>query len=437
MTPKLASEVYRILTLSGIAALAGISLSSLWPVVIVLAGYIIWHLRRLLELYSWLTQKEHTEPPDSSGLWGDLYTNLEHLFRKERRAQEELTAIIERAQSSVNALDDAVLLIDQHGRLEYFNQTAEQFLGFRQTQDMNQVLTNLIRNPQLYHYLDKGLFSEPLELASPKDDNRTLQYHVTEFGLGDRLIMVRDVTRLHKLEQMRKDFVANISHELKTPLTVLKGYLETLLDLVPSEQTRLRRALIQMEQQSSRMEALVHDLLMLSRLESSHPENNQQVVALHDLLQRMRDDAKALNGDKQLKINIKVPIDAHLIGNPSELESAFSNLISNAVKYTPEKGEINIRYQQNEQGVSIAVSDNGHGIDPSHIPRLSERFYRPDNSRHSETGGTGLGLAIVKHIMIRHQGRLEIKSTVGEGSTFTCHFPVARLADQKNPALRD
>ncbi|MEE4249927.1 MAG: phosphate regulon sensor histidine kinase PhoR [Alcanivoracaceae bacterium] len=427
MKSRLASELNRILILSGIAALAGASLNSLWPVVVALAGYIIWHLRQLFELYSWLTQKEHTEPPDSSGLWGDLYTHLEHLFRKEHRAQEELAGIIQRAQSSVNALEDAVLLIDSLGRLEYFNETAEQFLGFRHPQDMNQVLTNLIRDPRLYNYLQKGVFREPLELTSPKDDNRILQYRVTEFGPGDRLIMARDVTRLHKLEQMRKDFVANVSHELKTPLTVLKGYLETLLGSVPDDQTRLRRALSQMNQQSSRMEALINDLLMLSRLESSQPEGAQQAVLLHGLLQRMRDDAQTLSGEKQQQISVDVAPDARLIGNPAELESAFGNLISNAVKYSPAKSEIRIRYWQDERGAHFSVSDNGHGIDPTHIPRLTERFYRPDSSRHSETGGTGLGLAIVKHIMIRHQGRLEIRSEVGKGSTFTCHFPPARL----------
>jgi two-component system phosphate regulon sensor histidine kinase PhoR len=208
---------------------------------------------------------------------------------------------------------------------------------------------------------------------------------------------------------------------------VLKGYLETLLGSVPDEQTRLRRALHQMDQQSSRMEALVHDLLMLSRLESSQPEGVQQAVLLHGLLQRMRDDAETLSGDKQQKITVDVPADARLIGSPAELESAFSNLISNAVKYSPAKSEIKIRYWQDERGAHFSVGDTGHGIDPTHIPRLTERFYRPDSSRHSETGGTGLGLAIVKHIMIRHQGKLEIKSEVGKGSTFTCHFPQARL----------
>src|SRR5690554_3785199 len=259
MKSKLTGEINRILILSGIAALASISLHSLWPMVIALTGYIGWHVRRLFELYSWLTQKEHTEPPDSSGLWGDLYTHLEHLFQKEKRAQDALTGIIARARESVNALEDAVLLIDRLGRLEYFNETAETFLGFRQPQDTNQVLTNLIRDPRLFQYLQRGQFRDPLELPSPKDDHRILQYHVTPFGAGDRLILVRDVTRLHKLEQMRKDFVANVSHELKTPLTVLKGYLETLLDSTGAEQTALCRALNQMSVQSSRMERLIND----------------------------------------------------------------------------------------------------------------------------------------------------------------------------------
>ena len=430
MKSRLKNEIHRILLLVGISALAAISLDSLWPVIVALAGYIVWHVSQLFELYQWLTRKEHTEPPDSSGLWGDLYTHLEHLFQKEKRAQDALTGIIARARESVNALEDAVLLIDRLGRLEYFNETAETFLGFRQPLDTNQVLTNLIRDPRLFQYLQRGQFRDPLELPSPKDDHRILQYHVTPFGAGDRLILVRDVTRLHKLEQMRKDFVANVSHELKTPLTVLKGYLETLLGTVPDEQARLRRALQQMNQQSARMEALVNDLLMLSRLESSEPEETQQAVMLHGMLKRMRDDAEALSGDKKQLISLEVPPDARLIASPAELESAFGNLISNAVKYTPPGARIDIRYWQDERGAHFSVSDNGHGIEARHLPRLTERFYRPDSSRHSETGGTGLGLAIVKHIMIRHQGRLEIRSEVGKGSTFTCHFPTARLVSK-------
>lgn len=428
MKASLAGEINRLILLVGIASLAAIALESVWPIAIALAGYIYWSVSRLFELYRWLIQEEHTEPPDSTGLWGDLYTRLEHLFQKERRAQDDLNNIIARAQESVTALEDGVLLVDQHGRLEYFNLAAQELIGIRSL-DQNQMLTNLIRDPAMVKYLARAKFDRPLELTSPRDDNLILQFRVTQFGRGDRLMLVRDVTRLHHLEQMRKDFVANVSHELKTPLTVLKGYLETLSEAVPEGQARLHRALSQMSQQSSRMEALVHDLLLLSRLENTEADKAEHAVALEGMLERMADDARALSGDRKHEVVLDVPSGARLIGNPAELESAFGNLITNAVKYTPEQGTITIRYWQDDRGAHLSVQDNGIGIDPAHIPRLTERFYRPDNSRHLQTGGTGLGLAIVKHVMIRHQGRLEIDSELGKGSTFTCHFPPKLLVN--------
>ncbi len=430
MNVSLAREFNRLLLLSAIALAAAIALSSLWPLVIALVAYIYWSTRQLFQLYEWLVREEHIEPPDSSGLWGELYTRLEHLFKKEQRAQADLHAIISRARESVNALSDGVILVDQDDHLEWYNHAAEQFLGLRANKDIGHPLTNLIRDPSFSAYLQKNAFKDPIELSSPKDDNQILQFLITEFGQGDKLLLVRDVTRLHNLEQMRKDFVANVSHELKTPLTVLKGYLETLLDATPEEQTRLHRALKQMSQQSSRMEALVHDLLLLSRLENTQADTTQQAVLVHGMLQRMREDALAISSDKGHQIEVEVPQDARVIGNPAELESAFGNLITNAVKYTPEKGLIKIRWWQDENGAHLSVSDNGIGIDPRHIPRLTERFYRPDNSRVTQTGGTGLGLAIVKHVLIRHKGRLEIQSALGKGSTFTCHFPPSRLVSK-------
>jgi len=430
MKVSLAREFNRLLLLCLIALAAAVALSSLWPLVIALAAYIYWSTRQLFQLYEWLVREEHIEPPDSTGLWGELYTRLEHLFRKEQRAQADLQAIIGRARESVNALSDGVILVDQHDHLEWYNHAAETFLGLRASKDIGHPLTNLIRDPSFSAYLQKNAFKDPIELTSPKDDNQILQFLITEFGQGDKLLLVRDVTRLHNLEQMRKDFVANVSHELKTPLTVLKGYLETLMDATPEEQTRLHRALKQMSQQSSRMEALVHDLLLLSRLENTQADTTQQAVLVHGMLQRMREDALSISSDKGHQIELDVPQDARVIGNPAELESAFGNLITNAVKYTPEKGQIRIRWWQDADGAHLSVNDNGIGIDPRHIPRLTERFYRPDNSRVTQTGGTGLGLAIVKHVLIRHKGRLEIQSTLGKGSTFTCHFPPSRLVNK-------
>ncbi|MGB2248043.1 MAG: phosphate regulon sensor histidine kinase PhoR [Alcanivorax sediminis] len=430
MKASLAKEVNRIAGLITLAAVAALAVGHIWPLLAGLVGYIFWSTRQLFALYSWLVRDDHTEPPDSIGLWGEFYTRLEHLFQKERRAQETLQGIIHRAQQSVNALEDVVILIDQHGYLEYWNLSAERYMGFNAGQDLGQPLTNLVRHPRFTDYLHEGDFKEPLEIPSPVDDNRILQFRVTEFGVGEQLIMARDVTRLHHLEQMRKDFVANVSHELKTPLTVLKGYLETLLDTVPEEQARLRRALSQMESQSNRMEALVTDLLLLSRLENTDADNDRQAVAVHGMLNRMRENALAISADKQHVIELEVPDDARLVANPAELESAFGNLITNAVKYTPANGHIRINWWQDDKGAHLSVTDNGLGIDPAHIPRLTERFYRPDNSRVTQTGGTGLGLAIVKHVMIRHGGRLEIKSQLGQGSTFTCHFPIDRLVNK-------
>ncbi|MZR63182.1 phosphate regulon sensor histidine kinase PhoR [Alcanivorax sp. DP30] len=430
MKASLAKEVNRIIGLLALASIAAISVGHIWPLIAGMVGYIIWSTRQLFALYSWLVRDDHTEPPDSIGLWGEFYTRLEHLFQKERRAQENLQGIIHRAQQSVNALEDVVILIDQHGYLEYWNLAAERYMGFNAAQDLGQPLTNLIRHPGFTDYLHGGDFREALEIPSPMDDNRILQFRVTEFGVGDQLLMARDVTRIHHLEQMRKDFVANVSHELKTPLTVLKGYLETLLDTVPDEQARLRRALTQMESQSNRMEALVTDLLLLSRLENTDADNDKQAVAVHGMLNRMRENALAMSADKHHQIELDVPEDARLVANPAELESAFGNLITNAVKYTPAEGKIRIQWWQDERGAHLSVNDNGLGIDPAHIPRLTERFYRPDNSRVTQTGGTGLGLAIVKHVMIRHNGKLEIKSQLGQGSTFICHFPPERLVSK-------
>ncbi|MDX1802773.1 MAG: phosphate regulon sensor histidine kinase PhoR [Alcanivorax sp.] len=431
MKASLVKEINRIIIMLVLSLAAALAFGHLWPLVAGPLLYIAWSTRQLFRLYAWLIQEDHTDPPDRNGLIGEFYTRLGKLFRQERLAQEKLQGIIHRAQQSVNALEEAVILIDQHGYLEYWNPAAEQFMGFRPSQDLGQPLTNLVRHPKFTGYLANGDFRESLEIPSPVDDNRILQFRVTEFGVGEQLLMARDVTRLHHLEQMRKDFVANVSHELKTPLTVLKGYLETLLDTIPEEQGRLRRALVQMDSQSNRMEALVTDLLLLARLEAAEADNTRQAVALHGMLNRMRESALALSADKHHQIDLQVPAEARLIANPAELESAFGNLITNAVKYTPAGGRIVIRWQEDDKGGHLAVSDNGAGIDPIHIPRLTERFYRPDNSRVTQTGGTGLGLAIVKHVMIRHNGRLEIQSALNQGSTFTCHFPVSRLVHDR------
>jgi len=318
-------------------------------------------------------------------------------------------------------------MLDSDGNLEWWNRAAETLLGLKTPQDSGQPVTNLVRHPRFKEYFEQNNYLEPLEIPSPINDRLRVQLLITRYGNNEHLMLVRDVTRIHQLEQMRKDFVANVSHELRTPLTVICGYLETLLDNVKEVNPRWVRALQQMHQQGGRMQTLLNDLLLLAKLEATdYPSDNHPVV-VSTVLQTIKSDAQALSGQNNQRITLEVDSDAQLKGSETELRSAFSNLVFNAVKYTPAEGTIRIRWWDDEQGAHLSVQDSGPGIEPKHLPRLTERFYRVDSSRASNTGGTGLGLAIVKHVLLRHRGTLDISSVVGKGSTFTCHFAPAQV----------
>jgi len=320
-------------------------------------------------------------------------------------------------------------MLDSDGNLEWWNRAAETLLGLKTPQDGGQPVTNLVRHPRFKEYFERENYVEPLEIPSPINDHLRVQLNITRYGNNEHLMLVRDVTRIHQLEQMRKDFVANVSHELRTPLTVIAGYLETLLDNVDDVNPRWARALQQMGQQGARMQTLLNDLLLLAKLEATDYPSDNQPVAVETLLKTVQADAQALSGPRGQRISLDVEPGVRLKGSESELRSAFSNLVFNAVKYTQEGGSIRIRWWADAQGAHLTVQDSGPGIEAKHLPRLTERFYRVDSSRASNTGGTGLGLAIVKHVLLRHRGRLEISSVVGHGSTFTCHFPPNQIAD--------
>ncbi|MEL0027959.1 MAG: phosphate regulon sensor histidine kinase PhoR, partial [Perlucidibaca sp.] len=355
------------------------------------------------------------------------------LRREESRSRASLLNIIERARISVSALEEAVTLIDGQGNLEWWNPAAQELLGLRQ-RDRGQPVVNLIRAPSFIRFFALGQYEEGLRLPSQRHPGRHLQFEITRFGDNDRLMIVYDITRLHNLEQMRKDFVANVSHELRTPLTVLSGYLETLIDQAAEISPRWQRALTQMEQQATRMNNLVNDLLLLSRLESQPDDREPQVVDVARQLRQIRQDAEALGQPKGHVVTLEAEPGLCLLGMEADLRSAFSNLVTNAVKYTPENGLIHIRWWSDSQGAYLRVSDNGIGIDPVHIPRLTERFYRADAARSSATGGTGLGLAIVKHVLMQHKATLNIQSELGKGSRFTCAFPATSVRREDTAA---
>ncbi len=399
-----------------------------WSLAAGLGIYLAWTLKQLLRMHEWLRQDKTDEPPpDGYGLWGEVFDSIYHLQRRDQRVRGRLQAVIDRVQESTAALRDAVIMLDSDGNLEWWNRAAETLLGLKTPQDSGQPVTNLVRHPRFKEYFEQANYLEPLEIPSPINDRVRVQLLITRYGNNEHLMLVRDVTRIHQLEQMRKDFVANVSHELRTPLTVISGYLETLLDNVEEVNPRWVRALQQMQQQGGRMQTLLNDLLLLAKLEATdYPSDNQPVV-VSTLLQSIKNDAQALSGQRNQRISLEIEGKAMLKGSEAELRSAFSNLVFNAVKYTPAEGTIRIRWWNDDQGAHMTVQDSGPGIESKHLPRLTERFYRVDSSRASNTGGTGLGLAIVKHVLLRHRGTLDINSVVGKGSTFTCHFAPAQV----------
>lgn len=409
-----------------------------WSLAAGVALYLGWTLKQLLRLHDWLRNHQPDEaPPDDYGLWGEVFDSIYHLQRRDQRVRGRLQAVIDRVQESTAALKDAVVMLDSDGNLEWWNRAAETLLGLKTPQDSGQPVTNLVRHPRFKEYFEQDNYAEPLDIPSPVNDHLRIQLYITRYGNNEHLMLVRDVTRLHQLEQMRKDFIANVSHELRTPLTVICGYLETLLDNVDDVNPRWKRPLSQMQQQGERMQTLLNDLLLLAKLEATDYPSDNQPVPIDSLLRTIKNDAQALSGQRNQTITLDVEADVALKGSETELRSAFSNLVFNAVKYTQDGGHIRIRWWSDGSGAHLSVQDSGVGIDSKHLPRLTERFYRVDSSRNASTGGTGLGLAIVKHVLLRHRARLEISSVLGHGSTFTCHFPPVQVTKSLSPDLID
>lgn len=425
MVRGFSAELQRVLGLVAVCILFGfISGYMSWTLLAGAAIYIAWMLWQIRRLDVWLA-KPNKQPPDASGIWGEIFDNIHRLQKKQRKEKRELKTVINRVQETTSALRDGVVLIDPSGNIEWWNRAAQTLLGF-QSSDQGHALINYLRHPQFVDYFEGGDYKEPLNLPSPRFLAKQLQYQITEFGRKERLIVVRDISQVHNLEAMRRDFVGNVSHELRTPLTVIRGYLETLADSDGMPKP-WQKPFEQMLNQSERMAQLVEDLIALSQLETDVTQKNHSRISLSLLLNSIRSDALAFGADKQHSINLdNTEID--ITGCEKELRSALSNLIFNAVKYSPSESQIDINVWKSEGGVHIAVKDNGPGFDPKHIPRLTERFYRIDSHRNSSTGGTGLGLAIVKHALLRHDAELKIESTPGQGSCFTCHFPLAREA---------
>ena len=390
----------------------------------------ITYLRRLAALEYWSLAPDSRNVPEDSGLWEDVFTRLNKMMHKQHEEREKHASALHQIEQATSALPEGVAILDAAGHIEWCNPLAETHFGLDGARDVGQQITYLVRQPEFVQYLSAENYAAPLILRGTRQDDIVLSVKVVPYGVNKKLLISRDITHLERIETMRRDFVANVSHELRTPLTVVNGFVETLQDMPKLDNDMSRRALALMGEQTRRMEGLVDDLLTLSRLENSLNMLAEEVVDVPLLLQSLLQDGQALSAGKH---TLKLEMDSavKLQGNTAELRSAFGNLVSNAVRYTPQGGEIVMRWFEQEDGKAVfSVRDSGIGIAPEHIPRLTERFYRVDRSRSRETGGTGLGLAIVKHIINRHQGYLEIASEEGKGSTFSIAFPSKRSLAQ-------
>ncbi len=398
-----------------------------------LLAYVGWSSWQLVRLHRWLDGRDGSDLPESFGLWGDVFDGLYRLQRKQKKSRKRLRKIVGRVRDSLSALRDGVIMLDANRSLEWWNGAAGEMFGFQDPRDRGQHISNLVRTPAFMHYFSANDFREPLEMISPRRADQHLQVHITRFARTDHLVIVRDVTRLHALEKMRRDFVANLSHELKTPLTVMRGYLETLQDMEQLPVDSLPGIISEMNRQGERMDHLLRDLLFLSRLENDARPGRDEQVELTALLARVVRDAQVIGESRSQRITLKVETNADLLGSEAELHSAFSNLLMNAVKYTPEGGEIEVHCRAVRNGLEVLFRDNGPGIGFQHLNRLTERFYRVDTHRSQDAGGTGLGLAIVKHVLLRHDGRLVIRSEPGTGSEFICRFDAGRVQQKTAP----
>ena len=392
--------------------LAGIALAAL--------SIVLFWSRQMWRLEHWL-RDTNKPPPDVPGIWGQMVARVYKQNRSADNTEQRLQSTVDYLLDSFAAMRDGVVIVESNESIRWCNKAAQRLLGLQYPEDIGQLITNLVRLPEFNEYLQKGDYSEPLVFETTGNIKRNLQLVATQFAEGDTLLFLTDVTEVIRTEQMRTDFVGNVSHELRTPLTVMSGYLDTFLADVSSLPGPYVRGLEHMAAQARRMEVLLKDLLWLSRIESTEHHPKDQRVDMVALLSELSDEILSIYPQRPLQLEVECQ--DTILGEYSELYSAVSNLVFNAYKYSAEQGQVVASWRKTSAALRLEIADQGIGIDPGHFPRLTERFYRVDESRSTNSGGTGLGLAIVKHVATAHGAHLEIESKPGQGSTFSLVFP--------------
>ena len=387
-----------------------------------------WNLYWLYRLDRWLQGKPMPLIPDGAGVWPQVLAKVDFLHTRIKRRGKRFKALVKQMNQATRSFPDGGIILNTQNEIVRMNDAAAKLLGFKRKQDRGLRITTLLRDPDFVKYIEKGVFgSDPIEFVAPTDHSQWRSCYLVPYGLNQKLLMVRDVTQQRQTDQMRRDFVANASHELRTPLTVITGYLEALAE-DESISADLRMPIREIDRQAARMRALVQDLLKLSELDSKGREISRHEIDMAALLTAAAREAKAMENCPQ-NVELDIQSNARLLADEGDIQSVLSNLVSNAVRYTPRDGRITIRWTVDAKGGYLAVIDTGVGISKEHIPRLTERFYRVENGREriGGEGGTGLGLSIVKHALQRYGASLRIDSKPGEGSVFTCTFPAERI----------
>ncbi len=432
-------ELWRVVVLLLAGLLAGALFDHpLVGLLLALGFYLLWHLYSLNRLVRWLGESKSFQPPEASGIWDVAFEQIYRLQQRNQQRKRNLRRLLKRLHKMTGALPDATVeLRPGSEEIDWWNTAAARYLGFEYPRDNGQRISNLIRHPDFLDYLQADDYTQGIEIPSPINEGQILRIRIVPYAGKRRLLVARDVTHMHKLERMRQDFVANVSHELRSPLTVISGYLEGLLDNEDLD-NQVADPLRSMHKQARRMNRLVEDLMLLSRLESDEPGVGGGIVNVPELISLVVEQAGKFSGREGHNIESEVDATLCMTGTEHQLYSAFSNLLLNAVRYTPAEGHIKVAWKREGESAVFSVTDTGPGIEAHHIPRLTERFYRVDAGRSRERGGTGLGLAIVKHALLRHQGSLEIRSEPGRGSCFSCRFSETQLrscSQAKTPQL--
>ncbi len=383
-----------------------------------------WQVSRLLQFERALRTGNFEQFRVGEGIWEQIFSRFR--FERERavRRKKNYRMLLREIRKSTNAMPDGAVILDANNEIVTCNRAAKDLAGLKRKKDRGQRVDNILRDPELIRLLQSGDHKSTIEMMSPVRDGEWLDCRVVPYGGEQKLLLLRDVTERIRLSKMRRDFVANASHELRSPLTVINGYLDSLADdesIPPTWQ----KPVAQMRRQAARMRRILSEMLELSRLESAGALKTDEPVDIPELLESCR---QAFEGHRKVaKVTIDAQSTAELRANKAEIETVIVNLLSNALRYTPEDGSITMTWQSDEEGADLIVSDTGEGIDPEYIPRLTERFFRVDKSRGRDDGGIGLGLAIVKHVLARHDAELIVTSQSGQGSEFRCHFPAERV----------